>query len=197
MKQAYREQLKNLLPVGEAWQAEAGSNMDGVLGVFAAEFAHMHGRVASVITEALPSATQALLEDWEKAAGLPDSCTALGDTLAERKQALVQKLTQTGGQSKSFFYDLAAALGYDIEISENRPFQCGISHCGTDPLTQGEDIRHIWSVTVKQAKLLPFRLGESTLDQRLLDFRQADDLACMLGKLKPAHTELIIGYEGV
>lgn len=196
-RDAYVQQLTSLLPTGQAWNTEPGSNLMAMLRVFAAELAQLHGRADRIMIEALPSSTFDLLEDWEKAAGLPDSCSPLADTRPERIDALVSKIKRLGGQSPQFFIDLAESLGYEIEITEFRPFLCGINHCGTDHLTEGHDIRFIWYVTVLNAKLLYLRCGEGTIDQRLLDFRQADDLACVLMKLKPAHTELIIGYEGV
>lgn len=195
-REAYLNQLIALLPSGQAWNTEAGSNLTAVLGVMAAELAYIHGRADTVIREALPSTTVELLPDWEALAGLPDSCSPLADTLPERISALVSKITRIGGQSRQFFINLAAELGYQIEITEYRPFMCGITHCD-EPLTEGHDVRFHWHVLVDGAKPLYLRTGESTLDQRLLDWRQADDLACIFQKLKPAHTELIIGYEGV
>lgn len=196
-RESYMQQLVELMPTGPAWDAEQASNTMAVLGVIASEFAYIHERADSVLREAIPSSTITLLEDWEGAAGLPDSCSPLADTRPERVEALVSKITRIGGQSKQFFIDLAASLGYEIVITEHKPFMCGISHCGTDVLTEGHDSRFVWHVSVLHAKLLYLRCGSSTIDQRLLDFRQADDLACLFHKLKPAHTELIIGYEGV
>jgi uncharacterized protein YmfQ (DUF2313 family) len=196
-RDAYSQQLIGLLPTGQAWNTEPDSNMMALLDVIASELAFINGRADGVIQEMLPSTTSLLLEDWEYAAGLPDSCSILADTRQERIAALVSKITRIGGQSRQFFTDLATQLGYEIEIDELRPFMCGISHCGEDHLSEGDDVRFVWIVTVLEAKLLYLRCGESTLDQYLLDFRQADDLACIFQKLKPAHTELIIGYEGV
>lgn len=193
----YIQQLIGLMPTGPAWNTEAGSVTMSLLGVIAAELEYINARADRLLQEALPSTTIELLEDWERAAGLPDSCSVLADTRAERVAALVSKITRSGGQSLRFFQELAQSLGYNIEITEYRPFMCGISHCGTDPLTEGHDVRFVWHVKVMNSKLLYLRCGSSTLDARLLDFRTADDLACVLMKLKPAHTELIIGYEGV
>lgn len=195
-RDAYIQQLTSLLPTGQAWNTEPGSNTQRALSVIASEFAFIHARVDTVIREALPSTTQDLLTDWEKAAGLPDSCSVLADTRPERIETLTDKIRRIGGQSRQFFIDLAARLGYEIHIIEHRPFMCGISHVGTDLLSEGHDCRFVWNVRVLNAKPLYLRCGQSTLDQRLLDFRQADDLACIFHKLKPAHSELIIGYEG-
>lgn len=195
--EAYIQQLKALLPSGQAWSAERGSAMHAVLQIIASSLARAHGRAESLVRESIPSTTSEMLEDWERAAGLPDNCSILADTRPERVAALVAKITRRGGQSKQFFIELAQSLGYSITIKEHKPFMCGISRCGTDPLTTGHQVRFIWNVTVHGSKLLYLRCGKSTLNQRLLAFRQADDLACLFMKLKPAHTHLIIGYEGV
>jgi uncharacterized protein YmfQ (DUF2313 family) len=196
-RDAYVEQLKALLPTGQAWSFDSDTALLAVLKVIAAELAFIHERAEGIIREALPSSTRLLLEDWENAAGLPDDCTVLADSVPERIAALVSKVLRIGGQSRQYFTEVAASLGYDIEIEENRPFMCGISHCGTDHLTGGHEERYVWQVIVKDAKLLYLYCGESTIDSPLLDFRQADDLNCVLQKLKPAHTHLIVGYEGV
>lgn len=171
--------------------------MLAALSVIASELAFIHQRVDVIIREAIPTTVSELLEDWEDALGLPDSCSILADTLPERVAAVVTKYTRVGGQSRQFFIDLAATLGYDITIDEYRPFMCGISSVGTDILSEGHHVRFYWKVNVPDAKPLYLHCGQSTLDQHLLDWRQADDLACIFQKLKPAHTHLTIGYEGV
>lgn len=193
----YIQQMIGLMPTGQAWNTETSSNIMALLGIIASELAFIHERADTIIREALPNSTLWMLPDWEAAAGLPDNCSVLADTLPERIEALVSKVTMTGGQSRQYYIDLATRMGYQITIYENTPFMCGISHCGTDPLTEDHNCRFVWTVTVLNAKLLYLYCGQSTIDQPLLDFREADDLACMLQKLKPAHTELIIGYEGV
>ncbi|MDX2094371.1 MAG: putative phage tail protein [Alphaproteobacteria bacterium] len=196
-REAYMQQLIGLLPTGQVWNTEIASNTMKLVSVIASELEYIDSRAQSLLREALPSTTIDLLEDWEKVAGLPDSCSLLADTHSERVEALVSKITRIGGQSRQFFIDLAESLGYHIEITELTPFMCGISPVGTDHLTEDHDVRFVWYVTVLDAKLVYLRCGQSTIDRRLLDFRQADDLACIFLKLKPAHTELIIGYEGV
>ena len=41
-----------------------------------------------LIDESDPRSTLEMLNDWERAFGLPDSCTDAADTLAERQNAL-------------------------------------------------------------------------------------------------------------
>ncbi|MBM3618360.1 MAG: DUF2313 domain-containing protein [Alphaproteobacteria bacterium] len=196
-KEAYQQQLAASLPTGPAWERDLSSNIMAILGVIASEFAHLHGRTEQLLREAIPATTQEMLTDWEKAAGLPDECSALGDTLQERVEQLVSKVTRRGGQSKAFFQQIAEEMGYEVVVEPRfRPFIPGISAPG-DLIWMDETIRFYWRVRVLKAKLVFMRCGQSTLDERLLDFRQAEDLECILQKLKPAHTVLIVAYEGV
>lgn len=193
-REDYVQLLTALQPVGQAWNTEEESVQMAVRRIQAAEFFYLHQRSDILVNECIPSGARELLEDWEAEYGLPDNCSPLADTLPERVASLVEKVTRVGGQSRQFYIDVAAMVGYEIEITEHTPFMCGISHCGTDPLTEGHDIRFVWWVKVLNTKLLYLRCGQSTLDQPLLDFRTADDLACLLHKLKASHTELVIGY---
>lgn len=196
-KEDYVQLITDLTPTGAVWNTEEESVQAKLRRIQATELAYLHQRSDVLVNECVPSGAVELLEDWEAEFGLPDNCSPLADTFAERVATLVEKATRVGGQSRRFYIELAAMLGYEIEITECRPFMCGISHCGTDPLTEGHEVRFVWYVTVKNSKLLYLRCGDGTLDQHLLDFRQADDLSCIFQKLNASHTLLHIGYEGV
>lgn len=195
-REAYQQQLANLLPTGQAWPREQGSNLMVLLGVIASEFARAHALADAALLEANPRTTSQMLTDWERVAGLPDDCSSLGDTLPERLEQLVNKVTRRGGQSRAFFQSIAEDLGYQVILEEFRPFIPGISYPG-QAIWGAQDVRFYWRVKVTQAKLLYFYCGSSELNERLLDFRAAEDLECILNKLKPAHTILIMAYEGV
>jgi uncharacterized protein YmfQ (DUF2313 family) len=84
--------------------------------------------------------------------------------------------------------------------------------CGPkgQPLKQGElsewpnygigppENRYYWTVHVDQAKLIWFRVtsGQTGVDPHLR-IGTADDLECLLGRWKPAHTEIIFDYSGL
>lgn len=119
------------LPQGEAWPRDpAGDLMLWVEGC-----AQVWGGVEQRSTDLLlvesdPRNTFELLPDWERAFGLPDACVNEPQTIEERRDALVAKITLLGGQSRAFFIAAAAALGYTISIYEYAPYTCGISACG-------------------------------------------------------------------
>ena len=80
--------------------------------------------------ESDPRLTIELLPDWERNWGLPDPGVTAPLTIAERQFALVQRMTMLGAQSREFFIELAASIGYHITISEYRVFVCGLDHSG-------------------------------------------------------------------
>jgi len=137
-----------------------------------------------------------MLEDWERVLALPDECAPAGTTLQERRAAVVSRLTVGGGQSLAYYLDLAQRLGYAVTIEEFRPFITGMSCCG-DTLNGPHEVRHVWRVTVHGPRVTYFRTGESATGERLLDIAYAEDLTCILRRLAPAHSEVIIAYEEV
>lgn len=195
--QAYMTQLRGLLPQGEAWNTQKDSVLTKTLQIIAEELVKIHGRTGFLIEEADPRAASELLQEWETIAGLPDSCTGPAETLQERRNRLVQKITNTGGQSKAFFIAIAVFLGYAITITEYRPFITGISQTGVGILNGGHAVRYHWTVSVPNPRLTYFRTGVSTTGENLLSVARALDLECILNRLKPAHTNLIFNYEGV
>jgi len=200
----YRQQLEALLPRGPAWNVEPGSDRAALLDALSEEPARVDARAWDLLEEADPRTTRELLSDWERDSGLPDKCSfGIATTLTERRDALVAKLTQDGGASEAFFIVLAKQLGYEITITTYRPFIAGISSCGEslngthDMKPSPHVVRHVWHVTVHGARYTPFRTGMSQCGDLLGKITRAEDLICRLMTLKQAHTNLIVGYEGV
>ncbi len=69
-----------------------------------------------LITESDPRSPLELLPDWERAFGLPDPCSIETPTIADRRAALINRMTIVGRQDRNFFISLAAAIGYTITI---------------------------------------------------------------------------------
>lgn len=194
-REAYLHQLQDLLPRGQAWTRDKDANLTKVLNLIAGELQRVAERVDVMHKEADPRTTSEMLIDWEHTAGLPDTCAPTVRTYQERIAALVDKITRTGGQSPAFYIGIAERLGYEIEIEEFRPWICGWSECGAE-LNGGDDVRHQWLVRVLGPRLIEFITGASECGDALGDFIQATDLECILRLLKPAHTNLIVTYEG-
>jgi uncharacterized protein YmfQ (DUF2313 family) len=209
----YAHQLLRLLPHGQAWPRHPESAL--VLSCFglADTFGFVDSRAADLLErESDPRATVELLSDWERAWGLPDPCVTVPQTAEARRTALVLKMTMLGGQSRQFFIDVAAALGYTITITEYLPYQCGISRVGDtrSELDNPEDptrfmwqlgppeLRYYWTVHVNALALSYFHtgIGECGVD-RLLSIGHAQDLECLFDRYKPAHTVIVYDYSSV
>ncbi|MEX2630038.1 MAG: putative phage tail protein [Tistlia sp.] len=192
----YAAQLAQLLPRGAAWPTDPDSRFRRLLSGLAASLAAVHSRALALLNEADPRTTLELLPEWEEMVGEPDLCAGPAEGLQLRRQRVVAKLLARGGQSRAFMIQLAASFGYGIEITEYRPFIAGLSHCG-DELLGGHAVRHVWSVSVPDARLTYFRTGVSSPGERLLAIGRAEDLECVLRRAQPAHTNLLFSYEGV
>lgn len=188
----YREQLKALLPSGEAFPQHRGSNLDKVIDAMSVEFSRVDGRADQLSVDAIPNTTAEMLTDWERVAGLPDNCSGLlPETVQARRNDLVSKLTSRGGQSRDYFIAMAAALGYTITIEEFRPFRAGESLAG-DRLTN-DDWVYTWRIRGPEITVNYFRAGLSSAGEPLAYWgNQA--LECRMAKTKPAHTILIFAY---
>lgn len=205
----YKALLLNLLPTGLAWPREGAVQRDKMVEAYSLELDRVDSRVGNMLDEADPRTALETLPDWERITGLPDECVfAPSQTIQERRNRVVQKLTAIGGQSTGYYKQQADALGYETIFKEFRPFVCGLSECGLVEeeigastvvygVTELLDLRYYWRVEVLEPRVTWFRVSESELGKDPLakiDF--ADDLECIINKLKPAHTEVIFSYEG-
>lgn len=188
----YLEQLKTLLPPGQAFPREAGTRLHDLLDGMSIELARVDARAEVLPVEANPASTNELLSDWERVAGLPDKCSGvLDETLQGRKNALLAKLASTGGQSPAYFIELASALGYTVTIEEYRPFRAGRSYAG-DLLTNGPWV-FTWLIRAPETSVITFRAGASAAGERLRTWGN-DTLECKINQLKPAHTIALFAY---
>ncbi len=188
----YLEQLKTLLPPGQAFPREAGTTLHDLLDGMSIELARVDARAEALPVEANPASTNELLSDWERVVGLPDKCSGvLEQTLQGRKNALLAKLSSTGGQSPAYFIELASALGYAVTIEEYRPFRAGRSYAG-DLLTNGPWV-FTWLIRAPETSVITFRAGASAAGERLRTWGN-DTLECKINQLKPAHTIALFAY---
>lgn len=187
----YRRQSQALLPSGPAWPREPDSNLAVLLGALAAELAAVHNRACMLAREANPLTTAEMLGDWETVAGLPDDCMPAGSSTAERRAALIAKLNTIGGQSAAYYVALAAAFGWEIEVSEYRQFRAGVSVAG-ESLTNGDWV-FAWRVAAETQTVRVFQAGYSVAGDPLASWGNAP-LQCLLTRWKPAHTLIIFDF---
>lgn len=189
--------LRQLLPRGPAWEFAPDGTFALLLEALAAEFARIDLRVLDLLDEADPRTALETLIDWERVAGLPDACTGQPDNVGERQVALLQKLTGIGGQSAADFIELAARIGYEIEITEHPPLRTGFR---TGDPCNDEAWAHAWTVTVQPfdgagqpvLALAHFKVNDP-VGTRVRGFGSLD-LECVISRAAPAHTNVIFAY---
>lgn len=139
--------LVGLLPRGAAWNTDADSILSKLLSAYATGLARFEARAAKLHDEADPSTTLEMLKDWEDWLGLPSPCMALeSQTLTQRRSAIVDKLTDVGGQRPQDYIDLAARLGVVITISEYDVHHTVMS--GVNAPLCGFGFRFVWYVNM-------------------------------------------------
>lgn len=185
----YLGQLQALLPLGAAWPREQVATLTRLLQAWADELTRVDGRALQLVDEADPRTTAELLADWERVAGLPDSCVGGEQTTAQRRDALVSKLTTVGGQSAAYFIALAASLGYTVTITEHRPFT--VRSKVNDPLYDTE-WRFVFTVNAPLDTVHRFTVRSAVSDP--LAWWGNDVLECVINRLKPAHTLALFAY---
>lgn len=187
----YLAELQGLLPPGDLTR-EPGAVLTRLLLAIADALARADALATDLIEEADPRTTTQLLADWERVAGLPDSCVDGADqTLQERRTWLVSRLTMQGGQSRAWFIALAASLGYAITIDEFRPFVAGGSCAGEQ--VAGEDAWTCWLVHMPDTPIYWFVAGASTAGEPLGSITNSY-IECLFKRYKPAHTTVFFAY---
>lgn len=191
----YKAQLQALLPSGRLWDAlrEGGSLADQLLAALAGEFARVDERGEALLDETDPRTVYELLAEWEAFAGLPDSCTGELSTISQRREALLERLTSTGGQSAAYFIALAERLGYTVTITEYTPPYVGQAVAG-DALTYGGWV-HAFGVNAPETTISDAVAGSAAAGEPLRSWGNAV-LECAIRRRKPAHSVVLFTYGG-
>lgn len=143
----YREQLQQLFPPGPAFDPELQPDVAQLIDGSAPELARVDAAGAQLSLEQNPATVTWLLPDWEAYLGLPDACTVPGSqTLEERRQAVINKLTATGAPQRSYYLSLADQAGVEAQIAEFRPPRVGPAVAGD--FLYGDGWPWAWQVQV-------------------------------------------------
>lgn len=184
----HAELLKLLLPPssidpnGQAISAEIGAEGNALDAALSSAI--------GLLREADPRMAVLLLSDWERVTGLPDACLAgAAQSTAERRAAVVTRITALGGQSKAYFIALAERLGYTVTISEFRPYR--VNSQVNAPIC-GELWTLVWQVNAAINTVRRFTVTGAVNDP-LASWGNAA-LECAITRLKPAHTKVIFAY---
>jgi uncharacterized protein YmfQ (DUF2313 family) len=193
--EAYGRQLSQLLPPGPAWTQEPESNLQRLLRGLGESFARAHQRSDDLWRETDPRRTYEMLERWEAAFGLPDTCSVQGSqTVLERLQALNAKVFAVGGQSREYYIALAAILGYpNATITEYGARRHGRVRMGE---AYGlEDWEQAWQLNLPEQKVTTRKYGVSAFGER---YRAWGDtyLECVISHQRQGGSIVLFSYGG-
>ena len=127
----YRDAALAMLPNGPAWNRSKGSVLYQLIWAIGACMAVLENDLSQIALETRIKYADMLLPEWEEDYNLtPDSSLSI----EERRVRLLQKSQKKQFPSNSGLIQLAAEIGYEIEIITHLPFTCGDlnSQCGVD-----------------------------------------------------------------
>jgi len=186
----YAGALRSLVPPGRIWPESLESNLELLLLGIAEEFVRLEERGHNLVDEADPRTTNEMLADWEAMVGLPDACHGLGATLEKRRAELVARLTSQGSLSRAFYTHIAEMLGFTVlsidEFTPSAPGPGGLGYAGNDWW-------FVWRMNVADDGGVTYFTCDSLCDERLSEFGD-QVLECLLNRLKPAHTRLLVAF---
>jgi uncharacterized protein YmfQ (DUF2313 family) len=174
----YQQQLRQLLPPGPAFDPALQPDWAQIVAALAPELARVDGNGEALLLELNPATATALLPYWESYLGLPDVCTVPGSqTLEERRQAVITKLTATGAPQLSYYRKLGTQVGISIDIQEFRPARVGPASVGDFLYGAGWPWSWIASAPVEAYGTA----AAATLD-------------CRLQRDAPEYTDVVLGF---
>ena len=184
-----------LMPRGRIWPKDADATQAATAQGITGAYVQQTARANNLLVDAFPGSTTELLPEWESTLGLPDPCMGDNPTLQQRRAQVVARLTTNGGQNAAFYIAYAAALGFQITVTNYAPFRAGQSKAGQQLGTT--DWFFTWSINAPQNTVTHFAAGQSTAGEPLATWGN-EVLECEMENLKPAHTILQFRYlEGV
>lgn len=182
----YTNALYELLPPGLAFNRRPDSNTYKLISALATEFLEIDDQLETLKAEACPYTMTAFTNTRYAEVGLPDECGTAVTTQEAKKIAVLAKLINRGGCSKSYFEQIAAAYGLVVKIKDQpyKPFRCGVSGCGS---ALGDKYVYVWQIFYLNTSATFFRAGLSHAGDPL-DTATTVGISCIFEKLKPAHT---------
>jgi uncharacterized protein YmfQ (DUF2313 family) len=188
----FRDMMLALLPPGQAWSREPDGGFGLLFKAIGNEFSRIDSSNEQLLLEMSPQTTVALLPEWERDYDLPGACITGAQTFTERRRALVTKYQLIGNQSRQFFIDTAASLGYTITIDEYDE-----DHPGTQteymgiPLT-GDAWNYVWQINSPETTIQPRSYGSSYNEPYTAFGNQL--LECTLRAIAHDHRALFFAY---
>lgn len=182
------------MPTGRVWPRDPDSVQSQILTGLAGIYAQNSDSAQALLVDAFPATTVGLLPEWEETLGLPDPCAGVSPTIQQRRNQVVARFANSGGQSAAYYINFALNLGYTVTVQSYAPFRCGQSRAGDS--VGGVEWFYNWAINSPPNTTTYFRAGGSTAGEALGTWGN-DVLECELTAIKPAHTYLHFTYGSI
>lgn len=180
----YTEHLRALLPPGNALDDAGAGTLTQLLDGMAQELARVDASAGHLIDESLPDSTFQLLPDWERVCALPDNCTPAGQTIDQRRGAVIARLLGNGTPSIPYLTQIAAQIGYTVTIVKRHARRMGAA-LGTP--YGGIPWQFVWEVHAPLNTDVHRAYGGSVMGIPYATWQNAV-LECVMRQHAPAHT---------
>lgn len=178
------------MPRGRVWPKDLDSIQVQVLAALVAVYSRGTSDANALLQDLFPAGAFNMLPEWEETLGFPDPCAGSSPSVPVRRSQVLARFIGNGGQSINYFVAFAKTLGYDITITQFKPWRFGDTF-GL-PLN-GPDWAHAWQVNAPQASTKGFTFGVSGFGESFASFGNTV-LECEIKRYAPAHTVVNFFY---
>lgn len=190
-----QDQMAACLPVGRAWALKNvdDSNIRKLINCLSVAHNIVQQHVELLDDEFRILNTYDLLEDWEQSVGIPDLCISAATTLAQRRQAVIDRLRKQPIVTLSEMQAYVDALFPGVGI---------VLYPGHEYYTfeYGFEIPILGSVSDKFVLVATVPLTSDSFEYEFeMIFEGAPDvekLVCLLDRINPANVYIKIEYVG-
>jgi uncharacterized protein YmfQ (DUF2313 family) len=186
--------LQNLLPVGAAFPRDPTSVQTAFLQSLADIQYQTSEAACNLLPDVFPSTTVDFVNEWFETLGLPDPCWGPDVTLQEQQNAIVARLTATGGQSIPYLISFCTTLGFPNTTFEE--FNCFRVGDRVGESLNGTQWVYALQVDNPTLKVYYFQPGIDDAGD-YLSWTTDSALICELKRVIPGHVVLLLGYIAV
>jgi uncharacterized protein YmfQ (DUF2313 family) len=187
----YLRAFQSLMPRGRVWPKDADAIQTQVFTGLTQIYGRNTARANYLLVDAFPATTYELLPEWEATLGLPDPCAGPAPTIQLRRNQVVARLSNSGGQSIAYFVNFAAQLGFTVTITQFTQARAGMLKAG-DPCN-GPDWNFAWKITAPVNTVVRAVAGAMAAGDPLAAWSNSV-LECEFRAVMPAHTIPIFAY---
>ncbi|OJA74533.1 phage tail protein [Burkholderia ubonensis] len=187
----YLRAFQALMPRGRVWPTDSDAEQTQVFAGLTQIYARNTERANQLLVDAFPGTTYELLPEWEATLGLPDPCAGPAPTIQQRRNQVIARLSNSGGQSIAYFINFAAQLGYTVTIKQFTQARAGMLRAG-DPC-YGYDWNFAWKITAPLNTIVRAVAGAMAAGDPLAAWGN-NVLECEFRAVMPAHTIPIFAY---